>query len=104
MTIIRDSVQHPEFTGAKTGADVDEWNELARAMGEPEQIITEQDRQSDTKARRAIQEYILNDNGISYQSQGYALPDGQVPYTKTLEHLIISDTLARERNVKHGRN
>lgn len=97
-------MRHPELTGAKTSEDVAEWNALAAEMGEPERVITAADSAVENRARRAIQEYSLNEDGITYEAQGYALPGGGIPYYKTLEHLIISDTLARERNSKNGRS
>ena len=95
-------MQHPELTSAKTSADIAEWNALAQEMGDAEQVITAHDLELEARARRALQEYVLNDDGVTYQAQGYALPNGQVPYFKALEHLVISDTLSRERNTRHG--
>jgi hypothetical protein len=101
VTLIQDAVRHPDVVGSvKSQSEIDEWNEIARARGDEGEIITKDNQKLERRARRAIQEYTLNNDGISYANQGYALPNGEIAATKMVEHLIITDTVASERRRK----
>jgi hypothetical protein len=45
-----------------------------------------------------LTEYTLHtENGISYQMQGYVLPDGTIPARKVDEHILVRNLIERNR-------
>ena len=70
---------------------------LMREMGNEADMIDATATDNENRARRAVQEYALNKDGITYLQQGYSLPGGEIPLVKTVEHLVIADAIAQER-------
>jgi hypothetical protein len=97
---VRDAILHPGVVQGKDAGDVTEWNALAHSMGDAEEVITADARALELRARRALQEYNLNADGIGYAVQGYVLPGGQIPAVKLLEHLVLADAIHAAENEK----